>query len=135
MEETENLPTENDLSEMAKAILAKSKPNINGVMQGDLNPDEYLANSGQTPGLLGYTMSVLRTNPLIKEWYYSEFERYNDHVLIDSLINALNTIIDSENNLNTHLKEYPFFARAYNKYLSIEHRETKDLLGFLYLYS
>ena len=133
--ENQDIPTEDELNEMAKAILAKSKPTINGVMQGDLNPEEYLANAGERPNLLGYTMSVLRTNPLIKEWYYSDFERYNDHVIIDSLLNGLNTIIDSEHSLNTHLKEYPFFERAYNKYLSKEDREPRDLLGFLYLYS
>ena len=133
--ENQDIPTEDELNEMAKAILAKSKPTINGVMQGDLNPEEYLANAGERPNLLGYTMSVLRTNPLIKEWYYSDFERYNDHVIIDSLLNGLNTIIDSEHSLNTHLKEYPFFERADNKSLSKEDREPRDLLGFLYLYS
>ena len=135
IEETESVPTEDELNEMAKAILAKSKPTINGVMQGDLNPEEYLANAGERPSLLGYTMSVLRTNPLIKDWYYSDFERYDNHVIIDSLINGLNTIIESETSLNMHIKEYPFFERAYNKYLLKEDRETKDLLGFLYLYS
>jgi hypothetical protein len=135
VQESESVPTEEEINEMAKAVLAKSKPTINGVMQGDLNPEEYLANAGERPNLLGYTMSVLRTNPLIKDWYYSDFERYDNHVIIDSLINGLNTIIESEHSLNTHLAEYPFFERAYKKYLLKEDREIKDLLGFLYLYS
>jgi len=126
--------TENDLNEMAKAVLKDTAPNINGVMQGDLNPEQYLACSN-TPGLLGYTMSVLRTSPLIKEWYYSDFELHDNHVLIDSLVNGLNTILSSEANINQHLKEYPFFARAYEKYKLKEDSDTKDLLGFLYLYS
>lgn len=126
--------TENDLYEMAKAVLKDNVPSINGVMQGDINPEEYLSNC-KVPGLLGYTMSVLRTSPLIKDWYYSDFEKYDNHVLIDSLVNGLDTILSSQANLNLHLKEFPFFARAYEKYKLKENADTRDLLGFLYLYS
>ena len=132
---------ETSIEQLANEIVKKSKPTINGVMQGDLNPEEYLEKTENAPGLLGYTMSVLRTNPIVREWYYSEGDRYNNHVIIDSLVNGLDTILSSETSLKDHMI-YPFFARAYKEYLDMsvnpdtpELAGTRGLLRYLYLYS
>jgi hypothetical protein len=124
------------LQEQAKFILEKSKPSIHGVMQGDLRPEEYVEKTQSLPGLIGYTMSVLRTDQLVKDWYYSDRDRYDSHVLIDSLVNGLDTILNAESMLKQHIELYPFFERAYQKYIEKgEERDTRDLLSFLYLYS
>jgi len=122
------------LQEQIDAILNKSKLNINGITQGDLNPDEYLEKVKDTPSILGYTMSVLRTDPMISEWYYSDRDRYDSHVLIDSIVNGLDGILSFKKSLDDHIKEYPFFARAYQKYLDTPDRDTRHLLQYLYLY-
>ena len=123
------------LQEIAKGIVEKNKPKINGVMEGDLKPEEYVEQSGQAPGILGYTMSVIRTNPMIRDWYYSEGELYDGNVLIDSLVNGLQGIIDFQSSIEEHRSTYPFFDRAYTKYLETEERTVRDLLRYLYLYS
>jgi hypothetical protein len=125
-----------DLQTQINDILNKSRPSINGVMEGDIRPEEYLEKTGNLPGLIGYTMSVLRTNNLIRDWYYSERDLYDSHILIDSLVKGLDTILESPSSLDTHLNMYPFFHRAYQKYLEKgDERDTRDLLSFLYLYS
>jgi len=123
-----------EIKQMAEAILERGRININGIMEGDLTPEQYVEKSG-TPGLLGYTMSVLRTNPIVKEWYYSDGDRYNNHVLIDSLVNGLKNIVDFPPALNNHIAEYPFFSRAYEKYTLLGTGDLRDLLRFLYLVS
>jgi hypothetical protein len=131
----DNDPEIEDLQRQINDILNKSTPTINGVMEGDLNPEEYVEKMGNLPGLIGYTMSVLRTDRLVKEWYYSEHELYDSHILIDSLVKGLDTILESPDSLDKHLEMYPFFKRAHQKYLEIPDRDTRDLLSFLYLYS
>ena len=125
----------NGLQEIAKGIVENNKPKINGVMEGDLKPEEYLNKTDKAPGLLGYTMSVLRTNPMIRDWYYSEGELYDGNVLINSLVNGLQGIIDFQSSVEEHRNTYPFFDRAYTKYLETEERTVRDLLRYLYLYS
>ena len=122
------------LTQQVNAILERSKPKINGVMEGDLTPEEYIEKSNNVPGMLGYTMSVLRTTPLVKEWYYSERDRYDNHVLIDSLVKGLDSILESEHSIQQNMI-YPFFERAYKKYLETPERDTRHLLGYLYLFS
>ena len=131
----DNDPEIDDLQTQINAILNKSALTIEGVMEGDLKPEEYVEKTGNLPGLIGYTMSVLRTDKLVRDWYYSDRDLYDSHVLIDSLVNGLDTILDSPDSLNKHLEMYPFFDRAYKKYIEIPDRDTRDLLSFLYLYS
>ena len=135
LQNPDNDPEIDDLKRQINTILAKSAPVINGVMEGDLTPEEYVQKTDKLPGIIGYTMSVLRTDRLVRDWYYSERELYDSHVLIDSLVNGLDTILDSPTLLDQHLELYPFFYRAYQKYLEIDDRDTRNLLSFLYLYS
>lgn len=135
LENPDNDPEIDDLKKQINELLDKSAPSINGIMEGDLKPEEYLEKTGNLPGLIGYTMSVIRTDKLVREWYYSERELYDSHVLIDSLVKGLDTILESPSSLDKHLELYPFFHRAYQKYLEINERDTRDLLSFLYLYS
>jgi hypothetical protein len=131
-----NDPEIDDLQRQINELLNKSAPSINGVMEGDINPEEYVKKTGNLPGLIGYTMSVLRTDQLVKEWYYSERELYDSHILIDSLVKGLDTILESSDSLDKHLEMYPFFSRAHKMYLEKgQERDTRDLLSFLYLYS
>lgn len=123
------------LQKQVDLIIKKGLPQINGVMEGDLKPEEYLEKTNNLPGLIGYMMSVIRTDVIVREWYYSERERYDSHCLIDSIVNSLNTILESKTNLDNHLEMYPFFSKAYHKYLEVPDRDTRHFLSFLYLYS
>jgi len=83
---------------------------------------------------LFYLSSIesIETVNYFSEWVYSEWELYNENVIIKSLIDGYTQNFKNNSFVVYHYNKYPLFKKAYDAYCQKDSGDIRDFITFLY---